>query len=291
MVGASRSAAAATVTLEDIVKSVRNVPVAPEILPKLQSKLRDIDTDVADLAALIKLDSGLASSVLKVSNSAYYARSANITSIEEAVTLIGYQETLRLVARCSYATVMKGSLDAYGIPGEQLWQEAVLAAFAMEQLCGLVCIESSEGYVAGLLHGVGMVAINDFLHRHGRARRSAPVESTSELVRWELDMIGYHHGQVGAAMMRQWHIPARIGTAVEHQFDSKIRPEEPLLHCLLPLAVSIAVAVAHHADDEVELQPVFDFARIERTGLQSEQLIEVATEVRQDWVQTRRFLV
>ena len=291
-VGANSPLASGTISLDDIVKCVRSVPVAPEILPKLQAKLQNVDTDVADLAALIKLDAGLASSVLRVSNSAYYSRSQDVSSIEEAVTVIGYQETLRLVARCSYATVMKGTLESYGLPGEKLWSEAVLAAFAMEQLSHQAGIEPSEGYVAGLLHAVGMVAINDFLNRYGRGRNRAPSMKPAELVRWEIDTLGYHHGQVGAAMMRQWHIAPSVAIAVEQQFNATVRTDEPILNCLLPLAVSIAVAVERQPENvETVIEPEFDPSRSEKAGFEEEKLREVAADVRSDWAQTRKFLV
>jgi HD-like signal output (HDOD) protein len=291
--GAAAPAPLVTASLDDLIKSIRSVPVAPEILPRLQAKLLDVDTDISDLGALIKLDAGLASSVLKVSNSAYYSRGSEITSIEEAVSLIGYQETLRLVARCSYSTVMKGSLEFYGITGEQLWEEAVLSAFSMEHLCRAAGAEVSEGYIAGLLHAIGMVAINDFLHRAARNVPKAESAAIGVVVRWEKATLGWHHGEVGAAMMRQWRFAPPIAAAVGHQFDATISAEEPVLGCLLPLAV----AMAAHVRRQIESQGVpvgeleFDAVRSERAGLSKQDVLDIATEVGSDWASMRRLLM
>lgn len=290
MYGATGAAQSAAVTLGELVKSVRTVPVAPEILPKLQSKLLDVNTDVADLSALIKLDAGLASMLLKVSNSAYYNRGEHINSIEEAVSLIGYQEAFRLVARCSYATVMKGALTFYGMSGEQVWEEAVLAAFAMEHLCEVTRTEASEGYIAGLLHGIGMVAINDYLNRFGRQIETAPATTLPELVRWEKQAIGYQHAQVGAAMMRHWRYPQPIIDAVERQFETDIPYDEPVLNCVLPLAVTIAMHVRRQSAGGGASALSFDPARAERAELDDEQLQHIATSVGQDWATTREAL-
>jgi HD-like signal output (HDOD) protein len=281
----------AVVPLVDIAKSIRAVPVAPEVLPKLQARLQDVDTDITDLAALIRLDAGLAASVLKSSNSAYYTRGSRVTSIEEGVSVIGYEETLRIVARCSYSTVMKGSLVCYGISGEALWEEAVLAALAMDHLSQLTECDSSEAYISGLLHAVGMVAINDYLVRTGRPSDTAPAGPLDAIAQWEIGAIGHHHGKVSAAMMQQWRFAASVVLAAERLPEPNISSDDTVLSCLLPLGVTIAKHVSAHPDEDGAADPEFDLARAKRAGLDRRQLVEMLTTVRSHWKQTRQFLV
>jgi HD-like signal output (HDOD) protein len=279
------------VSLDVILKSSRAVPVAPEVLPKLQSKLLDVDTDVADLAALIKLDAGLASNVLRAANSAYYSRGSPVASIEDGVSLIGYQETLRLVARCSYGTVMRGELTCYGVRGEALWEGAVLTAIAMEQLCRLTRLEVSEGYVTGLLHSLGMVAINDYLTRSGKGALRAPAGPGEQVVEWEVATLGQHRGDVGAAMMRQWNFATRMVLAVERQFEPNPRSEDGLLSSVLPLAVTIAEFLHEDAADENRVPPVFDPVRADHAHLDRRMLVDALATVRTEWLQARESLL
>jgi HD-like signal output (HDOD) protein len=273
-----------------ILKSARAVPVAPEVLPKLQAKLLDVDTDVADLAALIKLDAGLASNILRVSNSAFYSRGSAVASIEDAVSLIGYQETLRLVARCSYGTVMKGELACYGIRGEELWENAVRTAIAMEHLCRLTSLEASEGYVTGLLHALGMVVINDHLVRSGQGALRAPKGAVLDAVQWELDTIGFHRGNIGAAMMRQWNFATRMVLAVDRQFDAKPGEDDTILSSVLPLAVTIADFLREHPEGDQTPPPVFDPVRTDHAQLDRRLLVDAIEAVRNEWLQTRESL-
>jgi HD-like signal output (HDOD) protein len=284
---------ASQVRIEELTQSIRAVPVAPEILPRLQSKLRDVNTDVADLGALIKLDAGLTSSVLKVSNSAYYGREEKVTAVEDAVSFIGYQETMRLVARCSYSTVMKGSLAVYGITGEQLWEEAVLSAFAMEHLCEALGGDSAEGYVAGLLHGIGMVAINDYFQRHGGAPDPRPTGDRIAIAAWEKETLGWNNGEVGAAMMRQWRFSSDVISAVERQYRTEIAADEPLIACLLPISVSIAVHLREEIEEQNDMlpDPEFDLVRGEKAGLTPDEMLNMLDSVRLDWTKMRAALV
>lgn len=273
--------------LSDLARAVRSVPVAPEVIPKLQAKLRNLNTDSSDLAELIKLDAGLASSVLRTSNSAYYARSAEVTSLDEAVSLIGYQETMRLVTRCSFSTVMKNALEQYGVSGDQLWREAVLTAFAMEELCEVIGIDSSVGYIAGLLHAVGMVAINDYLNRRGIAPNPIEAVTNADFIPWEMKSIGFHHGQVGAAMMRGWQLPKQVALAVERQFDEEVPEDEPVVQYLLPIGITIAHRVARTVEGEECDNITFDHTRTTRAGLDGERLAEVTENVSKLWTRAK----
>ncbi len=289
---ANASQGFAVVPLVDIVKSIRAVPVAPEVLPKLQSRLQDVDTDISDLAALIRLDAGLAASVLKSSNSAYYTRGTRVTSIEEAVSVIGYEETLRIVARCSYSTVMKGSLVCYGISGEALWEEAVLAALSMDQLSQLTECDASEAYISGLLHAVGMVAINDHLLRtNTRPADVAPSGPLDAIAQWETAAIGHHHGKVAAAMMQQWRFASSVVLAAERLPDPNVSSDDTVLSAMLPLGVTIAKHIAAHPDEDGAQDPEFDLSRAKRAGLDRRQLVEMVVTIRSHWKQTKQFLI
>jgi HD-like signal output (HDOD) protein len=293
--------------VDDIVSSIRSVPVAPEVLPKLQARLMNVDTDVHDLTDLIKLDSGLTSSLLRVSNSAYYGRDSQISDVAESITLIGYQETLRMVARCSYSTVMKESLKAYGIPGQQLWCEAVISAIAMEKLCERTGVDVAEGYVSGLLHAIGRVAINDFIQRSGRLVSPPPLGDAQAMVEWETTACGFQSGFVGGAMLRQWRFAKETIEAVERQYVTVLRPDEPILCCLLPLAVTMAeflyektkdvkeapkeeAEVDPFADSEPEEEPEYEINRLDHTGLNTFELLQIMDTVRTEWLKTRTFL-
>lgn len=291
------------VGVDDIVSSIRSVPVAPEVLPKLQARLMNVDTDVHDLTDLIKLDSGLTSSILRVSNSAYYGRDSQISDVAESITLIGYQETLRMVARCSYSTVMKEPLKAYGIPGQQLWCEAVISAIAMEKLCERTGAESAEGYVSGLLHAIGRVAINDFIVRSGRLVSPPPLGNAQAMAEWEVKASGFHSGLVGGAMLRKWRFAKDTIEAVERQYATTLRPDEPMLCCLLPLAVAMAEFLYEKTKDvkeepEVdpmsgpgfEEEPEYEINRLDHTGLNTFELLQVMDTVRKEWMKTRTFL-
>ena len=69
---------------------------APVILANAMKLLRDPQSDVESIAALVGSDPALAADIIKCANSAYYA-GGSCHSIGEAVQKIGFKETIRLL--------------------------------------------------------------------------------------------------------------------------------------------------------------------------------------------------
>ena len=60
-------------SLDFIDAQIKDLSAAPQILPKLQTLIRDCNTNPDDIFTLIKLDQTLTTRVIKTSNSAFFA--------------------------------------------------------------------------------------------------------------------------------------------------------------------------------------------------------------------------
>lgn len=280
-----------SLSLEEIVGQVRVVPVAPEIFPKLQTLLDDLESEIGDVARLINLDAGLATLMLKTANTAYYARGESVVSVEDAISRVGFEETFRLVVRCSYASVLRGDLSCYGISGEGLWRNAVAAAFSMQHICRVAGVDEAIGYAAGLLHSVGMSAIDDFLKRHAKRPPRFSGSGRAAILEWENSTIGFDHAAVGAAMLRQWQVPGEIADAVGRQLDDIPDADEPLHSVLLPVGLMLGQhveALCDESDNPVApFEPRYDEVRLKRAGLTEERLEGITDQVCKVWRQAR----
>lgn len=278
------------VDIEVILKDLKALPVAPQILPKLQSLLGNLNTDTSDLVDLIKLDSGLAAKVLKLSNSAYYARGREVAAIDEAIGLIGYQETFRVVAHSSYSSFMNRPIAVYRMRPGELWDEAVVCAFAMEAICRLIGEDVDDGYTIGLLHGIGKVAVNDTIERAREKDQPLPDLSASpNLAHMEIALVGMHHGEIGAAMLRRWAFPEGIAAPIEHRFSPMLCGTGRAMAYALSLACDIGLYVRRqNPGTEGTWSP--NPSQLDEIGLEPEQLVEAAVAVAERWSDARVYL-
>jgi len=73
-----------------IYSKIEELPTLPVVLPRLLSLTADEKAGAAHLADAISSDPALTSKILKVSNSAYYGFSQEISSLERAIPLLGF---------------------------------------------------------------------------------------------------------------------------------------------------------------------------------------------------------
>src|ERR1044071_2951922 len=98
MIADLSTSAGITLTPDDIVREVKNLPSAPRVLPRLKQLLRDGNSSTAEIVGLIRLDPGIAARVLQMGNSAYFSKGARCVTVDEAVYRVGYDEVYELVS-------------------------------------------------------------------------------------------------------------------------------------------------------------------------------------------------
>ena len=88
---------ALALTRDQILDHARALPAAPRIMAELCELLQDINTDLDQIALVIRGDPALAARVIRISNSVVYGGDWAVASIDEAVNRVGFEEVLRLV--------------------------------------------------------------------------------------------------------------------------------------------------------------------------------------------------
>ena len=69
-------------TPDEVVRQLRQLPSAPQVLPRLKKLLTDGNSSLFDVVALIRLDQGIASQVLQMGNSAYFSHGTRCYTVD-----------------------------------------------------------------------------------------------------------------------------------------------------------------------------------------------------------------
>lgn len=231
------------VTAAEIARSVKHLPSAPKVLPRLKLLLRDGNSALDEIVTLVRLDPGLALRVLQVANSPYFFTGARCLTIEEAVQRVGYDEIYALVSYAVAAQVLNRPLAVYGIEADALWAHSVGCALAAEALADLTGDDRAGAYTLGLLHGVGMIAIDEWSLRTGRGLRLTLAGFPEEACESERGTLGFTQAEAGAALLREWEFPTEIVEPVRHQYAPEMATRHSRLTALLVAAKWIRAAV------------------------------------------------
>ncbi|MGH7995568.1 MAG: HDOD domain-containing protein [Opitutaceae bacterium] len=205
---------------EDIVRDLGHLPSSPKVLPRLLDVLRDDRASLDDVVSLIRVDAGMAARVLQIGGSAYYTTSqaARCVTMEDAVHRVGLVKVYELVAYAATSQLLMRTLRAYGLDPDAVWQMSVTGALAAERLASRIGGDFQHAYTIGLLHGVGLIAIDAWLTAGESSIEFGWSGLPEETTAAEKKNLGFNNAAVAAALLRAWGFPSQITEPVRWQY-------------------------------------------------------------------------
>lgn len=195
------------VSLEALFAVPANLPTVPKVVQQLiQSFSRD-DASVDEIAATLAADPVLSAKTLRLANSAYFHVSRSISTVDDALRMLGFVMVRNLVVGCG----MTGSFKA--VPGMELppfWRYSLNTASAARWLAQVSGHNADLAFTVGLMHGLGQLLMHVAAPAAVKPLDKACHPLAGERAALELAQLGYHHGQVSAEMALRWKFPAAI---------------------------------------------------------------------------------
>jgi HD-like signal output (HDOD) protein len=225
-----------TLTPDEVVRQLLDLPSAPRVLPRLKRLLSDGNSSIRDVVEMIRLDPGIAARVLRMGNSIYYSQGLRCYTVDEAVNRVGYDHVYELVANAVASQVLVRPLAVYGMDPDDLWRQSVACGLAAETLARHLKLDLDVAYTVGLLYGVGLVAIDAWAFRQNLPWHFAPGPLPLETCQAERAALGFHNGEAGAALLRLWEFPAMMTEPVRWQY----LPRGTAAHLHLASALHVA---------------------------------------------------
>lgn len=230
----------APLSREMILSVASTLPADLRVLSKLAEILRDPNSELDDIAALLRRDVALAARIVRISNSAAYGGGRTVSSIEQAVNRVGFGEVLKLVGTATAGRLSESALVCYDVSAKLLRDNMLYGAFAAEALAGPAGIDPRVAYNAGLVRAVGMMVL-DRIGRRDAA--STPLFSPTrwpEFGAWEASVFGVTSSDVTALVLNEWGFPADLTSAVRTHYLTEPSGFEQPLAALLNVANELA---------------------------------------------------
>jgi putative nucleotidyltransferase with HDIG domain len=193
-------------------------------------------TSAASLARLICADQALTARILKLANSAYYGFPREISTVNQAIVVLGFNAVKDTGLSLSVFDMFKDGPSTSGFDITRFWEHSMAAGIGA-RLCarrtapGLV----GEGFVAGLLHDIGKVVFRQYFPREFGQILDLVTQGCS-LDDAEMQILGCSHAQVGAWLVEKWRLPAKIVEAIAYHHIPAQAPSEPAFVAAITLA-------------------------------------------------------
>ena len=210
------------------LKNLQSLPTLPAIVGKLTRMIGDENTTAPQIASLIEKDQVLTGKVLKMVNSAFYGFPRRISTVANAIVLLGFNVIRTLVITASIFETMQSS-------DLSLWEHSLGTAAAAGLLAQRLGLKNPEEVTtAGLLHDLGKVVIRTEFPELYKQIREKVVQEKRYFYEAEKEILGLDHGEIGRLLANQWNLPERLvePIAYHHQPEKarKFKKETAIVH-------------------------------------------------------------
>lgn len=197
------------------VMRTARLPSAPGAAMRILSLCRQEEAQIYEIAEAIMLDPALSSRMLRYVNSASLGVGRQVTSIREAVLLMGLRSTELLALGFSLMSPdFKPSCPQFDT--NRFWSESFLTATAARRMASMLTdVEREEAFVVGLLSRIGRLALACTSPQQ-YADVLQEVASGESLTQAEEQQFGVDHLQFGVRLLADWHFPEVLVNAMQH---------------------------------------------------------------------------
>ncbi len=225
---------------KEIVKWVGDLPPLPHVASKAIALIEDPGVTAGKLTSLLSQDTALAARVLKIANSAMFARQREIATINQAIMLIGFKALKGTIIAASLRQVSRKKSNYEHL----VWENSTAVAIGCQLLCQkLRKSYAEEAFILGLLHDLGkLVLLRQIPERYEDIfETTATGKSFFEVEEAE---IGCTHSLIGALVAKKWNFSEETCQVILHHHDpiEGITKEEYYEKTYL---VQVADAIAH----------------------------------------------
>ncbi|MES2932881.1 MAG: HDOD domain-containing protein [Pseudomonadota bacterium] len=230
-----------TIAIEDVIKKIQNLPSLPAVVIELLNSMDQEDIDTSLLAEKIALDQSLAAKTLRVANSSFYGMQSKVTTIHQAISILGFHSIRTLVT----AAALTGSFPSSGsgFDFQSFWRHSIGTAVCAKFLARQLAINQEFAFTAGLLHDIGRLVLVTRFPVEYEAAAAHRLAHDCTMIEAETAVLGIDHALIGSSLAAYWKFPLAMQNAVatHHALPEKNKVS-------LGMVVHVANTFAHALD-------------------------------------------
>jgi HD-like signal output (HDOD) protein/nitrogen-specific signal transduction histidine kinase len=219
------------------IETSRSLPTLPHILLQLIDICNQEEKGIRDLSKVINKDPTISERLLRLVNSAYYSLKQKISSIDQALLLLGMDAVKNIAISSSVYQVFHRPGRKSGFNLKLFWWHSLSCGTLARRLAIRIQYPSpDEAFLAGLMHDIGKIVLwNNFEQEYEQILQTSNYR-TEPLLEGE-QAFGLGHAEAGAWLIRRWDLHSFMPDAVLYHHD----PPDRIVHAS-PLVQMVYIA-------------------------------------------------
>ena len=238
-------------TLESITNEMTKLPSVPDVILKLSQMLESPDVTAEELGQVIQLDPQLTAQMLRASNSAYYALPREITSMKEAVAILGQKALKAQVYAILSHKMLNRPIAGYGLAKGDLWNSALTGAVYARKIASLYDFkECDTAFTVAVLRDIGKLILHEYVGDIFKTLEAEALESKQGFDEAERHLLGFSHSELGEVIGKKWNFPERMIYAIRYhhkpsELKEKVSDDVYQLLGIVHLADALCMMLGH----------------------------------------------
>ncbi|WP_456485602.1 HDOD domain-containing protein [Hydrogenimonas sp.] len=193
-------------TNSHLVERISSLPPLPQTVSDIEKAYQNPEVSNKEIARIIEKDPMIVADLLKLLNSAFYGLRREISSVEQAVSLLGLGNIKDLVVNLSVRNMLRTNLDPYGLTSESFAKISQFQSMLAQELMKQINPQKADRIrLLALLQEIGKIVIADELLREEEAIPfKAELDAGWEIREIEKNYVDATTAEVSAAMLRHW---------------------------------------------------------------------------------------
>lgn len=253
----------------ELLSRIDDLPPLPAVAARVMGMADDDRTSAMDMAQVLSTDQALTAKLIRVSNSAYYGFARRVSTVREAVVMLGFKQVRQVAVGASLINAFKTNRranDPFDL--DLFWGHSVAVAVAAEALAKKThSAKPEDAFTAGILHDIGRLVIRQTMPEEFAEALLIARSGEMDLGAAELQTTGYSHVEVGRALGELWKFPMHLIDAVRCHHDFSQTPANDGLSGVVAQANRLALHYGLYCGydlEDGELEPIpIDLAAVE----------------------------
>lgn len=200
------------------LRTCTTFPTPPPVAMKVLQLAQNPDIDLGKVADTVSADPAIAAKVMRIANSAMYARRRQSANLRQALITLGLNATLTLALSFTLVQALKKTSSG-GFDFQAYWRRTVLSAAWGKLLASELGRRDAEDiFLAALLQDLGMLVVFKLWPEVYDGIAPFKIEH-ARICQHEQNCLGTDHRAIGAALLGIWNMPANLVQAVQHSHD------------------------------------------------------------------------
>jgi signal transduction histidine kinase/HD-like signal output (HDOD) protein len=213
------------------IEDSQDLPTLPHILLKLIEACNESNTTLKELAEIIKMDPSISEKLLRLVNSAQYGLKNHVSSIDQALLLLGIVSVKNVAVSASIYRIFNKAQGGDLFNLKLFWWHSLTCAVVARRLANQVQYPSpDEAFLSGLLHDIGKLILwSQFRKNYIKILETAGT-NTPKLLAGEAEF-GVTHHELGGWLIDKWNIRSFLPDAIRfhHEPEERIKDAFPLV--------------------------------------------------------------